>query len=137
MCFLILLIFSSRPSFLPDPSDGSLYVLGGKHKEGLVVSKATRVRLCLCRPFDLIVLLYLQKLPFTIPELVQSAPCKSSDGVLYTGETTHGRHYLEASACRRWHQSKYLDEKIIVCAQVKSRMCGSWWILKPGRSKPV
>ncbi|KAG7276840.1 hypothetical protein CRUP_008790, partial [Coryphaenoides rupestris] len=27
-----------------------------------------------------------QKLPFTIPELVQSAPCKSSDGILYTGK---------------------------------------------------
>ncbi|TNN86039.1 Serine/threonine-protein kinase/endoribonuclease IRE2 [Liparis tanakae] len=52
----------SRPGFLPDPNDGSLYVLGGKHKEGLM------------------------KLPFTIPELVQSAPCRSSDGVLYTGK---------------------------------------------------
>ncbi|KAF0037109.1 hypothetical protein F2P81_009983 [Scophthalmus maximus] len=48
------------PGFLPDPNDGSLYVLGGKHKEGLM------------------------KLPFTIPELVQSAPCRSSDGLLYT-----------------------------------------------------
>uniref|UniRef100_A0A8D3CH88 Serine/threonine-protein kinase/endoribonuclease IRE1 n=1 Tax=Scophthalmus maximus TaxID=52904 RepID=A0A8D3CH88_SCOMX len=48
--------------FLPDPNDGSLYVLGGKHKEGLM------------------------KLPFTIPELVQSAPCRSSDGLLYTGK---------------------------------------------------
>uniref|UniRef100_W5MEN1 Pyrrolo-quinoline quinone repeat domain-containing protein n=1 Tax=Lepisosteus oculatus TaxID=7918 RepID=W5MEN1_LEPOC len=27
-----------------------------------------------------------QKLPFTIPELVQSSPCRSSDGVLYTGK---------------------------------------------------
>lgn len=27
----------------------------------------------------------LQKLPFTIPELVQSSPCRSSDGILYTG----------------------------------------------------
>uniref|UniRef100_A0A8C1RSR4 Serine/threonine-protein kinase/endoribonuclease IRE1 n=1 Tax=Cyprinus carpio TaxID=7962 RepID=A0A8C1RSR4_CYPCA len=48
--------------FLPDPNDGSLYVLGGKRKEGLM------------------------KLPFTIPELVQSSPCRSSDGVLYTGK---------------------------------------------------
>ncbi|XP_007541854.1 serine/threonine-protein kinase/endoribonuclease IRE1-like [Poecilia formosa] len=50
------------PGFLPDPNDGSLYVLGGKHKEGLM------------------------KLPFTIPELVQSSPCRSSDGMLYTGK---------------------------------------------------
>ncbi|XP_019718016.1 serine/threonine-protein kinase/endoribonuclease IRE1 isoform X2 [Hippocampus comes] len=52
----------TEPSFLPDPNDGSLYIFGGKHKEGLM------------------------KLPFTIPELVQSAPCRSSDGILYTGK---------------------------------------------------
>ncbi|XP_078736738.1 LOW QUALITY PROTEIN: serine/threonine-protein kinase/endoribonuclease IRE1 [Lampetra fluviatilis] len=51
----------AEPAFLPDPSDGSLYTLGGKHGEGLA------------------------KLPFTIPELVQASPCRSSDGVLYTG----------------------------------------------------
>ncbi|CAG5928703.1 unnamed protein product [Menidia menidia] len=55
-------VYLTEPSFLPDPNDGSLYVLGGKHKEGLM------------------------KLPFTIPELVQSAPCRSSDGILYTGK---------------------------------------------------
>ncbi|XP_067115137.1 serine/threonine-protein kinase/endoribonuclease IRE1 isoform X1 [Osmerus mordax] len=55
-------VYLTEPGFLPDPSDGSLYVLGGKHKEGLM------------------------KLPFTIPELVQSAPCRSSDGILYTGK---------------------------------------------------
>uniref|UniRef100_A0A3B5AWJ2 non-specific serine/threonine protein kinase n=1 Tax=Stegastes partitus TaxID=144197 RepID=A0A3B5AWJ2_9TELE len=59
--------YTQRPILLPDfffhyPNDGSLYVLGGKHKEGLM------------------------KLPFTIPELVQSAPCRSSDGILYTGK---------------------------------------------------
>ncbi|XP_016521220.1 serine/threonine-protein kinase/endoribonuclease IRE1-like isoform X2 [Poecilia formosa] len=54
--------YLEEPGFLPDPNDGSLYVLGGKHKEGLM------------------------KLPFTIPELVQSSPCRSSDGMLYTGK---------------------------------------------------
>lgn len=29
-----------RPAFLPDPNDGSLYILGGKNKEGLMVSSA-------------------------------------------------------------------------------------------------
>nr|XP_056722531.1 serine/threonine-protein kinase/endoribonuclease IRE2 [Euleptes europaea] len=52
----------AEPAFLPDPNDGSLYILGGKNKEGLM------------------------KLPFTIPQLVQSSPCRSSDGVLYTGK---------------------------------------------------
>ncbi|XP_018596207.2 serine/threonine-protein kinase/endoribonuclease IRE1 isoform X1 [Scleropages formosus] len=55
-------VYWDEPGFLPDPNDGSLYVLGGKNKEGLM------------------------KLPFTIPELVQSSPCRSSDGVLYTGK---------------------------------------------------
>lgn len=31
----------SRPAFLPDPNDGSLYSLGGKNKEGLTVSRNT------------------------------------------------------------------------------------------------
>uniref|UniRef100_A0A7M4DZU0 Serine/threonine-protein kinase/endoribonuclease IRE1 n=1 Tax=Crocodylus porosus TaxID=8502 RepID=A0A7M4DZU0_CROPO len=51
-----------RPAFLPDPNDGSLYTLGGKNNEGLT------------------------KLPFTIPELVQASPCRSSDGILYMGK---------------------------------------------------
>ncbi|KAL4648007.1 serine/threonine-protein kinase/endoribonuclease IRE1 [Arapaima gigas] len=49
----------SEPAFLPDPNDGSLYALGGKNSKGLT------------------------KLPFTIPELVQASPCRSSDGILY------------------------------------------------------
>lgn len=50
-----------RPIFLPDPKDGSLYLLGGKGDQ------------------------ILKKLPFTIPQLVASSPCRSSDGILYTG----------------------------------------------------
>ena len=51
-----------RPAFLPDPKDGSIYMIGGGLKEPL------------------------KKLPFTIPELVAASPCKSSDGILYTGK---------------------------------------------------
>ncbi|XP_075436055.1 serine/threonine-protein kinase/endoribonuclease IRE1 [Ascaphus truei] len=50
------------PAFLPDPNDGSLYTLGSKNDEGLT------------------------RLPFTIPELVQASPCRTSDGVLYMGK---------------------------------------------------
>lgn len=49
---------------LPDPKDGSLYLLGGAKTDSL------------------------KKLPFTIPELVASAPCRSSDGIFYTGKKT-------------------------------------------------
>ena len=50
------------PAFLPDPKDGSIYMIGRGMKEPL------------------------KKLPFTIPELVSASPCKSSDGILYTGK---------------------------------------------------
>ena len=46
--------------FLPDPKDGSLYLFGPETEA-------------------------LKKLPFTIPQLVASSPCRSSDGILYTG----------------------------------------------------
>lgn len=80
-----------RPAFLPDPNDGSLYSLGGKNNEGLTVGAAnvisalflkdgTRPRRSFCVSFSK------QKLPFTIPELVQASPCRSSDGVLYMGK---------------------------------------------------
>lgn len=48
------------PIFLPDPRDGSLYLMGS-NKEPL------------------------KKLPFSIPQLVHSSPCRSTDGILYTG----------------------------------------------------
>lgn len=46
--------------FLPDPKDGSLYA----------VTK------------DIV---GIKKLPFTIPELVSAAPCRTNDGMLYSG----------------------------------------------------
>ncbi|XP_044252297.1 serine/threonine-protein kinase/endoribonuclease IRE1-like [Tribolium madens] len=49
------------PIFLPDPRDGSLYLLGNNREP-------------------------LKKLPFTIPQLVASSPCRSSDGIFYTGK---------------------------------------------------
>lgn len=48
------------PQYLPDPRDGTLYQLG--EMGGL------------------------KKLPYTIPQLVASAPCRSSDGILYSGK---------------------------------------------------
>ncbi|XP_076309470.1 serine/threonine-protein kinase/endoribonuclease Ire1 isoform X2 [Tachypleus tridentatus] len=54
---------TKRPTFLPNPQDGSLYVYG------VVDGRQS-----------------LKKLPFTIPELVAASPCRSSDGILYTGK---------------------------------------------------
>lgn len=46
-CSLIC-FFAFRPGFLPDPNDGSLYVLGDKHKQGLMVSILTVLCVCVC-----------------------------------------------------------------------------------------
>lgn len=53
--------YVTETAFLSDPADGSLYLLGAQKQQGLM------------------------KLPFTIPELVHASPCRSSDGVFYTG----------------------------------------------------
>ncbi|ODN01592.1 Serine/threonine-protein kinase/endoribonuclease IRE1 [Orchesella cincta] len=47
------------PYFLPDPKTGSLYMMGKQNS--------------------------LRKLPFTIPQLVAMAPCRNSEGLMYTG----------------------------------------------------
>ncbi|KAL1497233.1 hypothetical protein ABEB36_008228 [Hypothenemus hampei] len=49
------------PIFLPDPRDGSLYLMVNSREP-------------------------LKKLPFSIPQLVHSSPCRSSNGILYTGK---------------------------------------------------
>lgn len=63
---------------LPDPKDGSLYLLGGTDKADS-----------------------LKKLPFTIPELVASSPCRSSDGILYTGKKTDQWFLVEPRSGQR------------------------------------
>ncbi|KAM9725454.1 serine/threonine-protein kinase/endoribonuclease IRE2 isoform 2-T2 [Dama dama] len=54
-------MYVTETVFLSDPADGSLYILGTQKQQGLM------------------------RLPFTIPELVHASPCRSSDGVFYTG----------------------------------------------------
>jgi serine/threonine-protein kinase/endoribonuclease IRE1 len=50
------------PAFLPDPKDGALYLMGGSLEDPL------------------------QKLPWTIPQLVAASPSRGSDGILYSGK---------------------------------------------------
>ncbi|KAF5287499.1 hypothetical protein FQA39_LY04127 [Lamprigera yunnana] len=64
------------PLFLPDPRDGSLYLLGDSSEP-------------------------LKKLPFTIPQLVASSPCKSSDGILYTGKKKDTWYMLDPRTGQR------------------------------------
>jgi serine/threonine-protein kinase/endoribonuclease IRE1 len=55
---------AKAPYFLPDPKTGSLYVMGRRNS--------------------------LRKLPFTIPQLVAMAPCRNSEGLMYTGRKASG-----------------------------------------------
>ncbi|KAI5728967.1 hypothetical protein M8J77_023734 [Diaphorina citri] len=51
---------SITPLLLPDPKDGSLYLFADQRNS-------------------------LKKLPFSIQQLVASSPCRSTDGIMYTG----------------------------------------------------
>lgn len=59
--------------FLPDPKDGTLYSLSA------VESKA------------------LKKLPFNVQQLVASSPCRSSDGIFYSGKKIDSWFTIDAS----------------------------------------
>ncbi|OTF75545.1 serine/threonine-protein kinase/endoribonuclease IRE1-like protein [Euroglyphus maynei] len=55
---------------LPDPKDGTLYLFNGfSHDKGKHNHRTT-----------------LEKLPFTISELVSTSPCRSSDGMIYASK---------------------------------------------------
>lgn len=63
------------PQYLPDPRDGSLYQLGDMGD--------------------------LKKLPYTIPQLVANAPCRSSDGILYSGKKSDSWFLIDPKTGRR------------------------------------
>ncbi|XP_021710632.1 serine/threonine-protein kinase/endoribonuclease IRE1 [Aedes aegypti] len=62
--------------YLPDPRDGSLYTY--RNPEG-----------------------GLKKLPYTIPQLVANAPCRSSDGILYSGKKSDDWFLIDPKTGRR------------------------------------
>ncbi|XP_055543489.1 serine/threonine-protein kinase/endoribonuclease IRE1 [Wyeomyia smithii] len=65
-----------NPHYLPDPRDGSLYTY--RNPEG-----------------------GLKKLPYTIPQLVASAPCRSNDGILYSGKKSDDWFLIDPKTGRR------------------------------------
>ncbi|XP_050670962.1 serine/threonine-protein kinase/endoribonuclease IRE1 [Leptidea sinapis] len=72
------------PQFLPDPRHGSLYMYGPRGDKQM-----------------------LKKLPFTIPELVANAPCRSTDGILYTGKKIDTWFMLDPTTGYREHISGF------------------------------
>ncbi|CAK1595982.1 unnamed protein product [Parnassius mnemosyne] len=77
------------PQFLPDPRHGSLYMYGPRGDKQM-----------------------LKKLPFTIPELVANAPCRSTDGILYTGKKSDTWFMLDPLTGSREHISGFDKTKI-------------------------
>lgn len=75
----------SNPQYLPDPRDGSLYELGDMGG--------------------------LKKLPYTIPQLVASAPCRSSDGILYSGKKSDTWFLIDPKTGKR---EKVMGKKIVI-----------------------
>ncbi|KAK6481701.1 serine/threonine-protein kinase/endoribonuclease IRE1 [Huso huso] len=95
-------VYLTEPGFLPDPNDGSLYVFGDKNNDGLM------------------------KLPFTIPELVHSSPCRSSDGVLYTGKK-HDTWFVV--------DPKTGEKQTTLTTETSNNICPSAPLLYIGRSE--
>ncbi|CAH0719467.1 unnamed protein product, partial [Brenthis ino] len=77
------------PQFLPDPRHGFLYMYGPRGDKQM-----------------------LKKLPFTIPELVANAPCRSSEGILYTGKKSDTWFILDPLTGTREHISGFDSSKI-------------------------
>lgn len=73
------------PQFLPDPRHGFLYTYGPRGDQQM-----------------------LKKLPFTIPELVANAPCRSTDGILYTGKKSDTWFMIDPLTGFREHVSGIL-----------------------------
>ncbi|XP_015749838.1 PREDICTED: serine/threonine-protein kinase/endoribonuclease IRE1-like isoform X1 [Acropora digitifera] len=81
--------------FIPDPKDGSLYTFGSAH-DGL------------------------KKLPFTIPDLVRASPCRSSDGILYTGRKTDVWYAIDLDSGIK-QQTLKLDGTETVCPMMSNK----------------
>ncbi|CAG9584465.1 unnamed protein product [Danaus chrysippus] len=75
--------------FLPDPRHGFLYMYGPRGDSKM-----------------------LKKLPFTIPELVANAPCRSTEGILYTGKKSDTWFILDPLTGTREHVSGFDTSKI-------------------------
>jgi len=72
------------PAFLPDPKDGTLYMMGSSMTEPL------------------------KKFPFTIPELVAASPSKSAEGILYSGKKVDTWFSVDKSTGKKFGSLNYL-----------------------------
>lgn len=79
--------------YLPDPVSGSLYKLQTDGESGNE----------------------LKKLPYTIPELVNRSPCKSSDGILYSGKKSDSWFLIDPkTGNREFVMGKYRFPRLLL-----------------------
>ena len=78
-----------------------------------------------------------QRLPFTIPELVHASPCRSSDGVFYTGKHPSSPVGPAGHSADRLHalSGSPRERAPFPPPQAGSRMPGLWWTLSQGRRR--
>ncbi|VVC31730.1 PUB domain,Pyrrolo-quinoline quinone beta-propeller repeat,Protein kinase domain,Serine/threonine- [Cinara cedri] len=84
------------PLFLPDPRDGSLYLLHNKDKVGI------------------------KKLDVTIPQLVANSPCRSSDGILFSGKKIDSWYFIDWNTGER-HPFMNFEKQGEVCTAIASK----------------
>lgn len=95
------------PLLLPDPKDGSLYLYNGffvKNSKGDSSSKNTssnKQKEQHDHQFTDEQRDILEKMPFTINELISSSPCRSSTGLLYTGKKSDEWLIVDALSGRK------------------------------------
>ena len=81
-----------EPLLLPDPKDGSLYTYNGinvnRTDPGAKKEENNQKDI-------------LEKMPFSLNELVSSSPCRSKDGLLYLGKKVDWWIYIDASTGRK------------------------------------
>ena len=79
----------TRKLFLPDPKDGALYLYNGLRCVcEMIINVLMYLFVCLHSNNDDGNDESLEKMPFTISEIVSASPCRSTDGLLYTGKKT-------------------------------------------------
>ncbi|CAH1726019.1 serine/threonine-protein kinase/endoribonuclease IRE2 [Aphis gossypii] len=84
------------PLFLPDPKDGSLYLLHNKDKVGI------------------------KKLDVTIPQLVANSPCRSSDGILFSGKKIDSWYFIDWNTGEK-HPFMNFEKQGEVCTAIASK----------------
>ncbi|KAG8234700.1 hypothetical protein J437_LFUL014316 [Ladona fulva] len=89
------------PQFLPNPKDGSLYILSGHEQDDL------------------------KKFPYTLPQLVTNSPCRGNDGILYIGKKLDSWFSIDVVSGIKLHSMGFAsDDRMCLPSSEKSLFIG-------------